>query len=51
MKVDKHQNRPFYRHGGHIEYVRFNCEMPRRHEHIPFSIYERLFGFFFFNFS
>ena len=31
-------NRPFYRYGGHIEFIRFKeyDRMPRGHEHISF---------------
>ena len=31
-------NRPFYRYGGHIEFIRFKeyYRMPRGHEHVSF---------------
>ena len=34
-------NRPFYRHGGHIELIRFKeyYRMPRGHEHISFVFF------------
>ena len=49
-------NRPFYRHGGHIELIRFKeyYGMPRGHGHDPIyslSIYARFSGQFFFKFS
>jgi len=56
VKQDSHNtisyNRPFYRHGGHIELIRFKeyYGMPRGHEHNPIyslSIYARFSGQFF----
>ena len=41
-------NRPFYRYGGHIEFIRFKeyDRMPRGHEHISF-VFRALLGTFF----
>ena len=46
-------NRPFYRFGSHIEFIRYKeyYGVPRGHEHNPiysFSIYARFSGQFFF---
>ena len=48
-------NRPFYRYGGHIEFIRFKeyFGMPRGHGHDPIyslSIYARFSGQFFLSF-
>ena len=45
----RHDNRPFYRYSGHIEFIRFKeyYGMPRGHEHDPIyslSIYARFSG-------
>ena len=49
-------NRPFYRHDGHVELIRFKeyYGMPKGHKHDPIyslSIYARFSGQFFFKFS
>ena len=49
-------NRPFYRYGGHIEFIRFRGHygMPRGHEHDLIYLHQylrALFGTIFFKFS
>ena len=49
----EHFIRPFYRYGGHIEFIRFKeyYRMPRGHEHISFVVSSASRDIFFFKFS